>query len=130
MVDYEAKHSMNRKHFIQTSELNKMEIKILWSAQKKIYRYIIKWNFSVFFLTFLLNKQHIFLSIIIDKTKILFKCPVPINVKQTPLFPLKSGQIGFLVQKESQCPESCEKTIFNFLIFEKWSILNLKWFSS
>ena len=53
---------------------------------------------------------------------------VPINDMQTPAPPLKSGQIGILVQVLAQCSETYEKTIFRFsrfLVSEMWSIL---WF--
>ena len=42
---------------------------------------------------------------------------VPINDMQIPLQPpppLKSGQIGFLVQKDAQCSEIYEKTVFRY----------------
>ena len=38
---------------------------------------------------------------------------------------IKSGQIGFLVQKDAQCSQTYKKTIFqflHFLFFDKWLI--------
>ena len=39
---------------------------------------------------------------------------------------LKSGQIGFLVQKNAQCSETNEKTILRFSVYEIWLILYSK----
>ena len=38
---------------------------------------------------------------------------------------LKSGQTGFSVQRDGQCSETYEETIFRFLSFEKWFIFLL-----
>ena len=47
---------------------------------------------------------------------------------QTPLPPpLKSNQIGFLLQKVAQYSEPHEKTIFRFLVFVFWSIVYSKY---
>ena len=44
-----------------------------------------------------------------------------------PFTLLKSGQIVFLVQKDAQCTETCEKTVFWFLFFEKLLIFYSKY---
>ena len=50
--------------------------------------------------------------------------PAKINDTQTPLPRLhKSGHIG---RKDAQCAETCEKTIFRYLVFEIWLILYAK----
>ena len=41
--------------------------------------------------------------------------PPPLHPSRPPI--LKSGQIGFYVQKNAQCCETCEKVIFLFLHF-------------
>ena len=49
-----------------------------------------------------------------------------VNDMPIPRLHFISGQIGFLVQKDAQCSETYEKTIFlfcPFLFCEKWSIL-------
>ena len=43
-----------------------------------------------------------------------------------PPLPLKSSQIGFLVQKDAQCSETYGKSILRFLFVEKFPILYSK----
>ena len=52
--------------------------------------------------------------------------PVPINNMQIPpqpSLPLINGHIGFLIQRDAQCSETYEKTIFLFFIF--WEMVEL-----
>ena len=51
----------------------------------------------------------------------LITCRSPLN--RSPFHPLISGQIRFLVQKDAQCSETYEKTIFLIIFLRKWLIL-------
>ena len=62
--------------------------------------------------------------------------PIPINDLQIPRspppVPLKSGQIGSLVQKDLQCYETCDKTIFpkirtGFCELDSETVTNVSW---
>jgi len=52
--------------------------------------------------------------------------PVPINDTQDSPLSLKSGQIGFSVQKVRQCFETNKKSNIRFFVFEIWSLKILR----
>jgi len=91
--------------------------------------FMMKTSFSHKKLSSSINVWNIKINYQSDWARSVWKVLSQLTTCRHPPPPLKSGKIGFLVQKVSQCSETNEKSIFRFLVFEilSFKILRIVW---
>jgi len=91
--------------------------------------FMMKTSFSHKKLSSSINVWNIKINYQSDWARSVWKVLSQLTTCRHPPPPLKSGKIGFLVQKVAQCSETDEKSIFRFLVFEirSFKILRIVW---